>query len=89
MFNKILATIRTVWSQARCRHGPWVIDWHMTDGMRTCHCQKCWKREFEGSFAFKMARKETFEEWIKRAQEGGLSLKQAEDVWVEYRLFDD
>lgn len=87
MFKKILATFRTRWTQYRCRHGPWVIDWYMTDNKRTCHCKKCWKQAFEGTFAFKMARKETFEEWIERAQEGGLSLKQAEDVWCEFRLF--
>ncbi len=89
LFDKIVATIQTRWKQYRCRHGPWTIDWHMTNGKRTCHCSKCWKRAYEGTFAYKMARKETFEEWIHRAVGNGMSLQQAQDVWVEFKLFDE
>ncbi len=90
MFKKLLATIETWWTQKQCSHGPWVIDWTLTDdGKRTCHCQKCWKQAVEGSPTFKLARKETFEEWIHRALENGMTLQHAQDVWVEFRLFNE
>lgn len=91
LLQKIVATIQTRWNQARCKHGPWIRDWYLTDGKRTCHCLNCFKGATEGSFSYALSRDETRNEWLERATKGGLPLRQAEAVWTEFKtsLFKD
>lgn len=82
--DKVIVTLQTMWQQYKCPHGPWILDPYETEGRQTCHCQQCCKVQFDDTFAFKLARKETYDEWILRATKAGMPLDTAIEFWEKF-----
>lgn len=76
----VVATIHTLWRQARCKHGPWLKDHYSTlpRNVPSAHCKQCWKAVPQ---AHVRARAETLDEYVERATSAGSTREDAVAVW--------
>lgn len=80
---KLLATARTVYKQATCKHGPWLKDVYscLPGNVPSAHCKQCYKRAPQ---ALVSCRAETESEYVERAVRGGLSHGQAVRTYWDF-----